>query len=55
MDNTGYPYPVFGRTGRYLILLVDNAVLFGKRGTISLAKGVPKVIAGCSVEWSGRS
>jgi hypothetical protein len=54
MDATGYPYAAFGPLGRHLILLLDDAVVFGRRGIGTFKRTVPHVIAGCAVSWNGR-
>ena len=53
MDNTGYPYPAFGPVGRHLILLLDDALVFGRRGIGALSGKVPGVVVGCVVTWDG--
>lgn len=63
MDDTGYPYGAFGPSGTYAILLVDDAVDFGRPNTapqrgrlpggIYSERGkIPSVIAACTVAWT---
>ena len=53
MNDTGYPYPAFGPPGRYLILLVNDALVFDRHGIIGGNNGMPRVIAGCVIYWPG--
>jgi hypothetical protein len=53
MDDSGYPYPAFGPVGRHLILLLDDAIVFGRRGIGARAGRIPGVVAGCVVSWNG--
>jgi hypothetical protein len=53
MDDTGYPYVVFGPEGRSLILLLDDAIVFSREGIGTASGRTPKVIAGCAVSWDG--
>lgn len=53
LDNTGYPYAAFGPAGRHLILLVNDGVVFGRRGISAVGGKVPSVFAGCAVSWNG--
>lgn len=53
MDSSGYPYPAFGSAGKYLILLVNDALAFGRRGITGSHDGGPRVIAGCVIDWPG--
>lgn len=53
MDATGYPYAAFGPSGRYLVLLVNGVLEFGKHGVVKTRAGIPKVLAGCVIDWPG--
>jgi hypothetical protein len=53
MDDTAYPYPAFGRDGEYLIMLVDDALIFSKNGIGAKRGKAPRVMAGCAIHWAG--